>query len=127
MTVFSINIYVFNQLLLTLQLFLFFPLFYLFFYHKFRILQLYSCKFCKIIFIYNHKNTNCNNIKINSESIRIHKKQCGKHLSNVVALYKMSQSVLRLFVNNAINFMILFPLPFSPPSRNLNKQSCKKK
>jgi len=56
---------------------------------------------------------------------------CGKHLSNVVALYlKMSQSVLRLFVNNAINFMILFlPLLF-PTSRNLNnlnKQSCKKK
>ena len=38
----------------------------------------------------------------------------------------MSQSILRLFVNNAINFMILFPLPFSPPSRNLNKQSCKR-
>jgi hypothetical protein len=39
---------------------------------------------------------------------------CGKHLSNVVALYKMSQSILRLIVNNAINFMILLPLPLSP-------------
>ena len=46
------------------------------------------------------------------------------------SIFKMSQSVLRLFVNNAINFMILFLPLFFPTSRNLNnlnKQSCKKK